>query len=60
MKKLSAVIIFLILLILCIPFALSAEEKPDEINIVFTNDMHSHLDTEIINSNGSIVQKGGF
>lgn len=60
MKKLNAIIIFLLLLILCVPFALNAEEKPDEINIVFTNDMHSHLDTEIINSAESVVQKGGF
>jgi len=60
MKRLNAVIIFLLLLILCIPFALNAEEKTDEINIVFTNDMHSHFDTEIINSDGSIILKGGF
>lgn len=60
MKKLTAVIIFLILFILCIPFSLNAEEDRNEINIVFTNDMHSHFNTEIINRDGTTEKKGGF
>jgi len=60
MKKSAGFLIIALIIISIIAFPARAEEKSDEICIIFTSDMHSHFDTETINRDGRSEKKGGF
>ncbi len=57
-KKLFLILIFIILAF--VPIHLLATDKADEITIIFTHDMHSHFDSDIVSKDGLTSQKGGF
>ncbi len=59
MKK--KIILSFLAALMCLQFlTATAAEQNGEISVVFTNDMHSHFDTEITKTGGTATQKGGF
>ena len=64
-KLISAMLTIVLLCSLCLSSAFAAQpEQTDltakEVQILFTHDMHSHLDSYKINKNGSLETVGGF
>lgn len=58
MKYLLSVLLLIVICSGVIP--LNAAESGSDISIIFSNDMHSHFDTETVNTDGVTTQKGGF
>lgn len=59
MKK-YLILLLTLLIIIFFPINLFALDRSDEITILFTHDMHSHFDSDMITRNGTTTQKGGF
>ncbi len=60
MKKKCLLSVLIIIVICSGVIPIHAAESGSDISIIFSNDMHSHFDTETINTNGVTTQKGGF
>ena len=37
-----------------------AAKTPEEVSVIFTHDMHSHMDADRVSKDGSVVEVGGF
>lgn len=37
-----------------------AANAPEEVSVIFTHDMHSHMDADRVSKDGSVVEVGGF
>lgn len=60
MKKLiSLTLTVMLVFIITLPNVAFAANT-EEISILFTNDMHSHLESRMVNNNGKLIETGGF
>lgn len=64
MKRFIGLICAVLLVAGCMPWdvitADAAGTEGGEVSIVFTHDMHSHMDTGEITENGKVAERGGF
>lgn len=51
---------YLLLILFVLPATISANTNDKELTVAFTHDLHSYIDTKEYDTNGRIVQVGGF
>ena len=61
MKKILTLIVSVtVAIMMCVPVMATASSGSSKVSIIFTSDMHSHLDSVKVLRNGKATQYGGF
>ena len=58
--NLKGVKVVLVLVVLCMQAMLAFAKESNEVEVVFTHDLHSHLESFVTEYNGDMVEMGGF
>lgn len=59
-RRIICLLFALILSISCFSMSAAAAPAAEEVSIMFTHDMHSHFDTEMIEVGGELIARGGL